>query len=286
MKTLLKIALSLLALIVALGVAAFIYLDLIVGKAIEAGSTKALGVETRVGWVRIGLVTGKVSIGQLDIANPSGFETDHFISFGRIHFEIPPKSLREDTIVMPLLELDGVDVAIETAGGKKNYEVILDNLKRFSDSDTADPAAEKEAAEDEAGGKSFVLREGVIREIVATIDLGKVSGGTDRVVVEIPEIRLHPSKSGGSAEVSIAEITQTIVTAVLTGVAKKAPATLAKGLYQGLGGLTSARLEIPGLLSDTGSSAGEGAKKLGEGVSGAIKGLGGLFGGGDDKEKE
>ncbi|MBW2494092.1 MAG: hypothetical protein JRE43_05015 [Deltaproteobacteria bacterium] len=286
MKTLLKIALSLLGLIVALGVVAFIYLDSIVGKAIETGCTKALGVETRVGWVRVGLVTGKFGIGQLEIANPSGFETDHFIAFDRIHFEIPPKSLREDTIVMPLLELDGVDVAIETAAGKKNYEVILDNLKRFSDSGAADPAAEKEAAEDAVGGKSFVLREGVIREVVATIDLGKVKGGTDRVVVEIPEIRLHPSKSGASAEVSIAEIAQTVVTAVLTGVAKKAPAALAKGLYQGLGGLTNASLEIPGLLSETGSSAGEGARKFGEGVSGAIKGIGGLFGGGDKQEKD
>lgn len=282
MKTLLKVVLSLLALIVALGVVAFLYLDVIVGKAIETGCTKALGVETRVGFVRVGLVTGQFSIGQLDIANPPGFETDHFISFDRIHFEIPPKSLREDTIVMPLLELDGVDVAIETAGGKKNYEVILDNLKRFSKSGSADPDADKQAAEDEAGGKEFKIHEGVIREIVATIDLGTVSGKLDRVVVEVPEIRLHPSKSTGSAEISVAEITQVIVTAVLTGVAKKAPTALAKGLYQGLGGITTATLEFPGLLTETGG----GAKKFGEGVGDAIKGIGDLFGGGDKEEKE
>jgi hypothetical protein len=281
-KTLLKVVLSLLALIVALGVVAFLYLDVIVGKAIETGCTKALGVETRVGFVRVGLVTGQFSIGQLDIANPPGFETDHFISFDRIHFEIPPKSLREDTIVMPLLELDGVDVAIETAGGKKNYEVILDNLKRFSKSGSADPDADKQAAEDEAGGKEFKIHEGVIREIVATIDLGTVSGKLDRVVVEVPEIRLHPSKSTGSAEISVAEITQVIVTAVLTGVAKKAPTALAKGLYQGLGGITTATLEFPGLLTETGG----GAKKFGEGVGDAIKGIGDLFGGGDKEEKE
>ncbi len=284
MKTLLKIVLSLLALIVAVGVAAFLYLDVIVGKAIETGCTKALGVETRVGWVRVGLVTGNFSLGNLRIANPPGFETDHFISFDKIHFKIPPKSFREDTIVMPLLELDGVSVALETVGGKKNYEVILDNLKRFSESGSAGSAAEEPAAEDEAGGKGFKLQEGVIREIVATIDLGKVSGGADRVVVEIPEIRLHPSKSSGSAEVSIAEVTQVIVTAVLTGIAKKAPASLAKGLYKGLGGLGTARLELPGLLTEAGIGASGGAKKIGESASDAIKGIGGLFGGGDEKE--
>jgi hypothetical protein len=283
-KTLLKIVLSLLALIVAVGVAAFLYLDVIVGKAIETSCTKALGVETSVGWVRVGLVTGHFSIGQLDIANPPGFETDHFISFDKIHFEIPPKSLREDTIVVPLLELDGVDVAIETAGGKKNYEVILDNLRRFSKSGSADPDAEKPAAEDEAGGKGFKIHEGVIRDIVATIDLGKVSGGADRMVVEVPEIRLHPNKSTGSAEVSAAEVTQVIVTAVLTAIAKKAPMELAKGLFKGLGGIKTATLEFPGLLSETGSGASGDAKKIGEGVGNAIKSIGGLFGGGDDEE--
>jgi hypothetical protein len=102
------------------------------------------------------------------------------------------------------------------------------------------------------------------------------------VVVEVPEIRLHPSKSTGSAEISVAEITQVIVTAVLTGVAKKAPTALAKGLYQGLGGITTATLEFPGLLTETGG----GAKKFGEGVGDAIKGIGDLFGGGDKEEKE
>jgi hypothetical protein len=285
-KTLLKIVLSLLALIVALVAVVLLYLDVIVGKAIETSCKKALGVETSVGWVRVGFVTGNFSIGQLDIANPPGFETDHFISFDKIHFEIPPKSFWEDTIVMPLLELDGVDVALETAGGKKNYEVILDNLKRFSESGSADPDAEKQAAEDEDGGKEFKIHEGVIREIVATVDLGKVSGELDRVIVEVPEIRLHPSKSSGSAEISVAEITQVIVTAVLTGIAKKAPVALAKGLFAGLGGIKTATLEFPGLLSETGSGVGGGAKKVGEGVSNAIKGIGGLFGGGDEEEKE
>jgi len=44
-----KIALSLLTLVAALAVAIVVYLDAIVGKAIETGCTRALGVETRVG---------------------------------------------------------------------------------------------------------------------------------------------------------------------------------------------------------------------------------------------
>jgi hypothetical protein len=282
---LLKTALSLLGLGVAGIVAAFFFLDTIGGKAIEAGCTKALGVETSVGLVRVGLLTGTFSVRGLRIANPPGFETDHFFTLGRLHFEVPPESLREETIVVRLLELDNVDVSLETVDKKANYDVILDNLNRFSKTGSADPNAKKSADQDGEGGKGLVIHEAVIRDIIARIDLGTVSGKADRVEVEIPELRIHPNKNTGSAEVSVAQMTQVIVTAVLTGIAKNAPAALAKGLFQGLGGLASVTLEFPGALSTGATRVGGAAVKLGGGAVDAIKGLGGLFGGGDDEEK-
>jgi len=292
-----KIALSLLTLVAAVAVAIVVYLDAIVGKAIETGCTRALGVEARVGWVRVGLVTGNFSVGRLRIANPPGFEADHFISFDKIHFEIPPDSFRQDTVVVPLLELDGVEVALETVGGKKNYEVILDNLRRFTKSGSADPKAKAPAAGDEVGAKALEIHEGVIRDIVATVDLGKVPGHADRMVVEIPEIRLKANEATGSAQVSVAEVTQVIVTAVLTGIAKKAPTLLAEGLFTGLVGLKDITLALPdsmetgashvgGAALAIGSGAETTAKKAAEGAKGAFKSLGALFGGGDDEEAD
>ena len=294
MKLLLKIALSLVGLAVAGIVGVFMFLDTIVGKGIEAGCTRALGVETRVGLVRVGLLTGNFSIGRLRIDNPPGFETDHFFSFDRLHFEVPPDSFKQDTIAVTLLEIDGIDVSLETVDGKKNYDVILANLKRFSSSGSADPDGEPPDTKDEDSGKELVIREAVIRDITARIDLGVVGGKADRIEVVIPEIRLHPNKKTGSAEVSVAQLTEIIVTAVLTAVAKKGPADLAKGLFKGLGGLETVRLEIPGVSTGVGSvgdvveklgdGAGGAAKLLGEGAGSAIKGLGGLFGGGDEEE--
>jgi hypothetical protein len=284
-KLLLKIALSLVGLSVAGIVVAFFFIDAIVGKGIEAGCTKALGVETSVGLVRVGLLTGTFSIRRLRIANPLGFETDHFFTLNRLHFEVPPGSLGEETIVVKLLELDGVDVSLETVDKKTNYDVILDNLNRFSKTGSADPNAKKSAPDDEEGGKGLVIHEAVIRDIAARIDLGKVKGGSDRIEVEIPELRLHPNKTTGAAEVSVAEVTNVIVTAVLVGIAKKAPAALAKNLLSGAGSLKNVTLEIPGALSTGAGSIGGGAKKLGESAGGAFKSLGGLFGGDGDEEE-
>jgi len=283
-KRLLKIALVLLGVAVAGIVVIFIFLDTIVGKGIEAGCTRALGVETSVGLVRVGLVTGTFSVRSLKIANPPGFETDQFLSLDRLHFEVPPKSLREDTIAVKLLELDGVDVSLETVDKKANYAVILDNLERFSKTGSADPDAEKSAGEGEEGTAALVINEVVIREIDAKVDLGKVEGDSDRVAVEIPEIRLRPNKKTGAAEASVAELTQVIVTAVLVAIAKKAPAALAKNLLAGAGGLGNISMEIPGLLSTGADGAGSGTKKLGESALDAVKGIGGLFGGGDEEK--
>jgi hypothetical protein len=295
-KLLPKIGLSLVGLAIALIVAVFFLLDTIVGKGIEAGATRALGVDTSVGLVRVGLITGTFSARRFRIDNPPGFETDHFFSFRRIHFEIPPDSLKQDTIVVPLLEIDGVEVALETVNGKKNYEVILDNLERFSKSGSADPNAKPPSAEDEASGKELVIHEAVIRNITASLDVGTAGVKAGRVAVEIPELRLRPNKETGSAEASVAQVTEVIVTAVLIGIAKKAPAELAKGLFKGLGGLTTVTVEIPGALAtgagsvggaavNVGGHASSGAKKVGGGALDAVKGLGGLFGGGDDEEE-
>ncbi len=282
----LKITASLLALVAAAAIVVLVYLDAIVGKVIETGCTKALGVETRVGFVRIGLFTGSVRISRLRVANPPGFETEHFIAFDSIHFEVPPRSLREHTIVVPLLELDGVDVSLETAAGRKNYEVILDNLKRFTNSGSAASKAGKTPAGDETGGKNLQIKEGVIREIVATLDLGKLPGHDNHIVVEIPEIRLRPDESTGSARVSVAEVTQVVVTAVLAGIAKKAPTALAHGLYDGLVGLQNVTLAFPESLGAGAGGAGDAVKELGKTAESALKSLGGLFGGESRKKDE
>lgn len=284
-KRLLKIALSLLGIALVGLVLVFAFLGEIAGRGIEAAGTRALGVETSVGFVRIGLFTGTISVRNFRIANPPGFETDHFFKLDRLHFEVPPETLREDPIAVSLLELDGVDVSLETVGKKTNYDVILDNLNRFSKTGSADPDAKQSEIEEEESGAGLVIREAVIRDITARIDLGKVEGDADRVEVEIPELRMQPNKQTGAAEVSVAQVTEVIVRAVLVGVAKKAPAAIAKNLLSGAGSLKNVTLEIPGVLSTGAGGVGEAGVKLGEGAVDAIKGIGGLFGGGDDDDE-
>ena len=94
-----KLAIRALLAFAALGLAGiaafFLYFDRVASTAIEAGGRQALGVETRVGWVRIRLLTGEFETGRLTVANPAGFETPYFLQLGQGHFDVSLGSLWE-----------------------------------------------------------------------------------------------------------------------------------------------------------------------------------------------
>ena len=272
----------------AAGLAVFaFYFDSVVGAAIEAGCSEALGVDTRVGWVRSGLLTGTFQTGTLRIGNPPGFETDHFLRLRRGGFEVSLGSLRQPLIEVPLLEFEGVDVSLETASGKTNYGVILGNIKRFQREVAASVGSSGEGGGGDGGGRELIVRDLVIRDITARIDTGAMSGDADRVAIEIPEIHLRNVGTGGSGGMTIAELSETVVRGILIAVAKKAPTDFARGLLSSVDSLGPIALEIPGALLDPsgametaerlGREAAQTARKAGEGTKKVLKRLGGAL---------
>lgn len=261
----LRIVLALAALVVAGVVAFIVYFDTVAGEAIRRGATQALGVETRVGWVRIRPLAGVMRTGSVRVANPPGFETPLFMAFSSGRLDVTLESLRAPVIQVPLLEIDGVEAYLETAHGETNYAAILRHLRQFRQQGGG-------AAASDAHGASvqLIIRRLVVRDITAHIDSGRLAGDADRVDVEIPELTLRDVGTAGAGGASIAEVSDTVVRAVLIAVAKEAPAELVRGLLGSIGTLGSATLELP----ETATSV---IEKLGEGAGKALDGLRGLF---------
>ena len=288
MKILIRLAAAGFAILIA-GLAAFyIYIDVIAGSAIEKGATYALGVDTKVGFVRIGLLTGSFRIGSLKVDNPPGFDAKHLLTLGDGRVEVSVDSLQKEVVEVPVFTLEGIDVSLEKEGGKTNYGVILANLKRF-ESSGGEPAPAESG--DAGPGKRVIVRELLIRDISAHVADRAGLGAVGGVDVEVPEIRLTDIGAHNAQGVAMSELTNIIMKAIFASIAKygtNLPNVLAGDLNASLGGLSKVPIQAVGgtaeaLTKGLPQPVGDAARQLGGEAGEKIKGLGGLLGGKKDE---
>ncbi len=283
MKKLIKMVAVLLILLVLATVAVALYIDTIAKTAIERGATYALGVETTLGSADVGLLNGTFSMGDLTVANPSGFESPYFTHLGQGDVEVALKTLRQETVELPTLTLTDLEIYLDKKEGKANYDVILENLKRFES---------QENVQGDAGGKKFIIEEVLIKNIMVHVQLLPLGGSLTKLDVPIDEIRLENVGSQTGRGVVMSELTGAIIKGVLIAIVQKGgglvPDDILGDLGQGLGSLAEIGVDAVTGLGDLINDAGGGLDEVTEGLGDAIKnigdGLGGLLGG--EKKKD
>ena len=241
MKRAVKIVGGVVLVLVLLLVGVFFWIDHIARVGVEKGATFALGVQTTLARMSIGVFSGEAGMSQLNVRNPAGFDTPHFLELGNGNVAVSLGSLMDDTVVVPELTLSSLNMNLERKGGKANYQVILDGLKRFDTKEDAPPSAPQDNAE--AGeGKKFVIRHVAIKDVDVQVDLLPVGGELTRVPLRIERIELNDVGSDSVNGVQLAELTGILIKAILTSVVEKGgnliPADIAGELNQGLEELT------------------------------------------------
>jgi hypothetical protein len=279
-----RLAFAGLLLLVAAAVGFYVYIDVVAGKAIETGASYALGVDTEVGFARVGLLSGSFRIGGLKVANPSGFASKHLLSVDDARLAVALDSLQQDVVSIRRFALEGVAVALEKTGGKTNYGVILAHLKR---NEGAEAKRAPVAPAEERPGKRFVVKELVIRGISAHVAHNEALGAIGGIDVTVPEVRLTNVGAEGGGGVAMSELSAIIVKAVFESIARYGtglPSALAGDLRSNLGGLARVPVQLVGASKDAvvnqlPTPVGDAARGVTEGAGKALKGLGGLLGG-------
>ena len=285
MKKLIKLVVVLLLLLVVLLVAAFFYIDTIAKTAIERGSTYALGVPTTLKSADIKVFSGQFGMAGLNVSNPQGFKTSHFMTLGNGGVAVSLPSLREEVITLPYLKLDAIDLNLEKTDGKSNYQVILDNLKKL-EGESKEPAPGKKEEE----GKRFILKEVAITNVNVHVNRG---GIIDKIDIPIAEIKLKDVGSDTGKGVLLKDLAGIIVKAVFAAAVQVGgnviPGEILGELQGGLAQLGSLD-KIPNIeelgknLENISAPLKDIGDKLKEDPGKAIKDLGGLLGG--EKKKE
>ena len=282
-----------------------LWIDHVAKAAVEGGATYALGVRTTLDAMDVGVLSGEVEMSELNVRNPAGFKTPHFLRLDDGSVAVSLGSLMEEKVILPELTLSGLNVNLERSGGKANYKVIMDNLKKFE-------SKEEPPADEQKEGKRFVIEKVSIRDVRVNVDLLSIGGELTRIPMTIERIELENVGSDTDRGILLADVIDILIKAILTTVVQKCgdllPADVLGELNGGLeqlsglgatavqvvGRVTSDVQEAAEQLGEMGKEAeeaiGEGAKEVGKGLQDAgkelEKGIGDLIGVGKEKDSD
>jgi hypothetical protein len=300
MKKLIRIALALVVILIIVAGVIWYSIDTIAKTAIEKGGTYALGVETSVESVNIRVLTGSASIYGMQVANPQGYPSPHLMRNGKIAVDVDGGTLREDTVVITLVEQESLDLRLDKKDGRYNVEEITDHLKSLGEKDEGEPEPGDEPKPKEDKDKEFVVKKLIVRDVTVHID------GVPGSPFHVDEVVLE----NVGKDVSLDQLFAQVFPAVVGSVLKSLPGDAAKlvvgltgelaGAAEALGGQAAALFEdslgnvdehlkaVTDTVGEATKGLGEATKGVGEGAEGAgdaiKKGLEGLLGG--EKKEE
>lgn len=287
-KKLIYAVVGLVLLLVVGVVIVFLSIDSIAKSAIEKGGTYALGTETSVSSVSVGVFKGEFSMSGLKVANPTGgggekFASPHFFSLGKGATAVTLSTIRQPTVEIPTLTLDDIDAYIERKGTATNYGAIMDHLKKVAGSGDKPASAPGEE-------KRFIIRDLKLTNITVQVDLaaaalpgglgsaGDMLGSARRVTIPIEKIELKDvGKTGegvGGSGVTMSQLSAIIVKAVLKAATENGGGLIPGDLLNDLNGRLASLTNLDS-LSKGGLSIISGAQakveEFGKKIEGDVK---------------
>ncbi|MGB0767863.1 MAG: hypothetical protein ACPGYV_09140 [Phycisphaeraceae bacterium] len=293
MKWFLRIGLVFLLLVLAGLVAALILIDNIATATVRSGAAFATQTQVECDDVDVSLFGASATIENLDIKNPDGAfreKKDSFMKLGSGSAAVTAGSVMSELIEVPSVTLSNIELSlIGLDDGTKNYEVILEALKRFQ-GDEPPPETKSE--------KKIVIRTLTIENIIVSYDFANdpaISAVPAVGIVTIADKTPMVLKDVGSGGVPMSQIAADIITDILIQVT----ANLGTQLGGHLAGLAGSLVDTLGAeafgealsalgLDDGLEAIGELGIDLGEGIieggEDAVEGIGELVDETDDAD--
>lgn len=267
-------------LIVAVAVLVHLFGDRALKAGVEVGATNALNVDVTVDDVSLSILGGRLSLENLVVSNPPGYEHPNLLELGKGDVAVNIRSLMSDTVNIESIKFDGITLVIEQKDliRTNNLQEILKSLP--SGDDEAEPAQETEPVDDgEKPSKKLVIDELDVSNVMVKVKLLPLPGRADTVTLNLEPIRM--TDVGKDGPVDIAILTGKILTAIAAGIAHEGADLLPSEI---IGPMKSVLTESGEVImegskemldksKDIGKDLLEGTKDIGKGVGDAFKGL-------------
>lgn len=238
-----KIVLILVVLLIVVLAVAYFVRNMLVEKAVEAGSAYALGVETNLSSASLNIGGGSLALNNLAVSNPEGFTAQNFLSLRRGVIDVDAGSVLEDEVKIDSFIIEGVTLNLEQIDKKGNYQVLLDNIKRLDLS---------------SSGESQKFRIGLIalRDINVTGSLNLLGKKIEKSF-KLDNFSIRDVGSDNGAKIS--EVTATVVKTLISKALAAGSGLFPEGFGKNLGdlkdqGIDKIKTEASDKLKDLGKS--------------------------------
>lgn len=306
MKTLKKIVIILVLILVGLLFFLRYFGGATIKQAVNTGGPMVLGVPVTLQDAKLRPLAGYIHLAGLHVGNPEGFQTDGIFDLGHLDIQMDTRSLMGDTIHIQKIEIKNPKITLEFGLTKNNIGALLENLegeKKEGGEET--PAGKTETNEE--GGKKVVIDEISISGAQLNLSIKGMAGLS--APLPLPPLTLRDiGKEDDGA--SLTDVLARVVKAIL-GSAMQVATGAGKLVGEGVMAVGEGAMAVGGAAVDgaavvggaavdgaaaVGGAAVDGVKAVGgaaasaggavlDGAGSVVKGIGGLFGAGDKKDE-
>lgn len=222
-----KIILWAVVLLIVVLVGVYFVRNMLVERAVEAGSTYALGVETDLGSAALEIRGGSLELNNLEVSNPEGFKTNNFLTLRRGILDVQAGSVLDDEVVVDSFIIEGVTLNLEQKDKNGNYQVLLDNIKKMNLSSSEE-------------SQRFRIGLIALRDINVTGSLDLMGKSWEKTF-KINNFQLRDV--GGDTGAKIGEVTATIVKNLISKALSEGNGLLPEGFGKNLSDLKEQGVE-------------------------------------------
>ncbi|MCP4836974.1 MAG: hypothetical protein GY895_19670 [Phycisphaera sp.] len=297
-KMIKRTILGLLVLLVLGLVGIYFTLNTIAASEIESAATDALGVETTVEAVNIGLFKGRSSLRDLEIDNPPGYE-GKFLVLKSALLGVSLGTIFSDLIDVKEVSIEGISLDLVERLKESNIGTILSNANNDpSDTSASDDPSSGDSGSDGGDDQKFIIDLVSVKDIEIKVAVEPVTSERQPTTIKIDEIVIHDigRKENG---VTLDELSAILVRSIVGSAVKAAPGQIPSLLMTTMeGGLSSlTHFDLGGVQIDLGKGLSTlmgkvhgvthgGGEEINEAVKNVGKGIEEVLGESKGSEKE
>jgi len=205
MKKWISIGIGAIVVVIAIIIFGLSNLGPIIKRAVNSHGPKITKTELRVADVSVSIFSAEAKIEQFFLGNPAGFKTPSAMNVDSVLVNVDEKSLTSNTIVIDRIEMIRPEITYEKKGKIDNFNTILQNITRTSDSEKGS----KKEPEKEGAGKKLIIRNFIVKEGKVNLDVSVYGIGDKQIRATLPDIHLKDigkKKNGASPAEAFKEV--------------------------------------------------------------------------------